>query len=96
MRKLKLSLDDLRVDSFHAVAHPADAGTVVGHTGKSYCESDSVCDTCPLSCAGSCQSCYDTCLFTCEDSCQCSGNVSACGGCQTWETCAVVDVCGNV
>lgn len=93
MRKLKLSVEDLRVESFHAVGAAANAGTVVGHTGKSWCESDSVCDTCPLSCNGSCESC-ETCV-TCEVSCPCSGEFTVCG-CHTWETCPGFDICNSV
>jgi hypothetical protein len=94
MHKLKLALDDLRVESFHAVQGLADAGTVVGHSGKPGCGSDSVCNTCPLSCAGSCDSCFETCV-TCEYSCLCSGDFTICG-CHTWETCPGFDICNSV
>lgn len=94
MPKLKLSLDQLQVESFHAVERAAQRGTVGGHdsyiseapTCRLDCSVDTGCQTCDASCNGTCyntcgQSCAGTCL-----SCGCSAYNTGCG-CQTWETC---------
>ena len=90
MRKLKLDLDQLTVDSFDT--NPSDGtrrGTVEGFShlcGPTHidptcfvsCEScNDTCGTCDPSCA-SCVSCYNTCNNTCGPSCY--------GTCQTCQT----------
>ncbi len=39
MKKLKLVLDHLKVESFSSTEIPADRGTVRGHTGEATCGS---------------------------------------------------------
>ncbi|HEU4882963.1 MAG TPA: hypothetical protein VFT45_11970 [Longimicrobium sp.] len=80
MRKLKLDVDQLTVDSFDTKASDgARAGTVQGFAPPTFWEScngscDYTCGTCNASCA-SCVSCYNTCGNTCGPSCY--------GTCQT-------------
>ena len=67
--KLKLSLDDLRVDAFETA--PADAG----RRGTVHAlETEAL--TCEGSCAGTCRlSCLPTChydVLTCGDTCNCA------------------------
>jgi len=58
MRKVKLNLDDLAVESFAtADVDPATRGTVQGHDATALCETRITrCyqDTCAFSCDGSC------------------------------------------
>lgn len=96
MRKLKLSLDDLQVDSFHATSGSSTRGTVPGHSWTQYAD-----ESCFQSCNGSCNqtcpaSCYGGCGSgaTCGASCGCSpGTAMTECGCQTWETCPNATVC---
>jgi hypothetical protein len=77
MRKLKLDLDQLTVDSFDT--NPSDdtqRGTVQGFSHFCHTLLDT-CDTCDPSCA-SCVSCYGTCYNTCGPSCY-----GTCATCQT-------------
>jgi hypothetical protein len=100
MCKLKLSLDDLQVDSFHATSGTSVRGTVPGHNWTQY--DDESCfqscngscnETCPMSCYGGCGS-GATCGGTCGASCGCPPNTdfTACG-CETWETCPGAQIC---
>src|SRR5829696_2740516 len=101
MRKLKLSLDELKVDSFHATDAASARGTVPGHDSFTQYDDESCfqsCngsfnDTCPLSCYGGCGS-GATCGGTCGATCGCppGTDYTACG-CQTWETCPNATVC---
>jgi hypothetical protein len=59
MKKLSLTLDDLRVDSFHTSCGQKEKGTVFGEQ----CTCDTAC-TCP-----GCPSCDYTCAYTCEATC---------------------------
>lgn len=98
MRKLTLSLESLKVDSFHATDAESERGTVAGHSFTQYAD-----ESCFQSCNGTCNtcnSCYGGCGsgFTCGSSC---GNSCGCPpatgytecGCQTWETCPNATVC---
>lgn len=68
MKKLKLRLDDLRIDSFHADAEEQGKGTVFGEQ----CSCDTVCTcpglsyepTCPASCYGTCDYLDPSCVYT--------------------------------
>jgi hypothetical protein len=101
MRKLKLSLDELQVDSFHATAPEARGGTVEANSWTQYAD-ESCFGTCDGGCTqwGSCNggcgsggaSCNGTCIQSCNGSCGCSANMTECG-CQTWETCPNATVC---
>ena len=76
MRKLKLNLEALNVDSFELTdAEKARQGTVHGHVDYTH---PRVCDTavdcsfnsCPSYCHTACAAtCIETCDFTCEMSC---------------------------
>ena len=59
MKKLTLTLDDLRVDSFHTSADRHDEGTVFGE--QCTCETNCTCPGCPT--------CDLTCPWTCERTC---------------------------
>lgn len=100
MKKLKLDLDDLRIDSFDTT--PAfgerQRGTVVGAAPETYygCNSEGeTCDTCRtcndtcwytcgVSCGGTCNTCYTNC-GTCPGQWTC--DVTCCGSCGTCDTC---------
>jgi hypothetical protein len=63
MRKLKLRMDDLRVDSFDTARAPGAAGTVRGHDGTAEGGgSRTVCEvaTCETNCFNTC---YDGCTY---------------------------------
>jgi hypothetical protein len=67
MKKMKLHLDDLTVDTFHTTPAERERGTVMGQQCTCY----TVC-TCPgcATCDGTCPadaSCADTCWETCDD-----------------------------
>ena len=92
MKKLKLNLDDLRVESFATTPDAtAPPGTVFGQDTE-----DTICNT---QC-GTC-TCGNTCGNTCANSCgQCTGGGEGCGGsglgtlcgsCQSW---LATDPCG--
>lgn len=105
MRKLKLSLDALQVESFHATGPEARRGTVPGHAWTEYAD-----ESCFESCNGGCgttgtggtgtggsgaASCYGTCYASCGGSCTCpppATDYTACD-CQTWETCPGAGIC---
>jgi hypothetical protein len=55
MRKFKLELHDLRIDSFTTTPMAREKGTVFGQQ----------CITCPDTCAYTCGSCYGTCDLSC-------------------------------
>jgi hypothetical protein len=99
MRKLKLSLEALQVDSFHATDGASARGTVPGHNWTQYADEScfescngSCNNTCPVSCYGGCGGSAATCGATCGASCGCSANATECG-CETWETCPNATVC---
>ena len=89
MKKLKLNLDDLKVESFETVPESLAAkGTVKGaddHTVPGY-------NTCNLTCQGLPTCDYGpTCLGTCPSACTCGsgcfGSCITCGGNWTcWQT----------
>ncbi|HEX8692467.1 MAG TPA: hypothetical protein VF746_08620 [Longimicrobium sp.] len=76
MRKLKLDVEELKVDSFEvAEDEKAPRGTVRGHaqyTDYRVCDTAVDCswNSCPSNCVSACAvTCYDTCEATCEMSC---------------------------
>jgi hypothetical protein len=93
MKKLKLSLDALEVESFSVEGPAPHKGTVPGQQIGS---NDSMCFSCGPTCQGTCNSecgscagscwpdptCYATCAHTCEQSCGCYG-----GGTYAGEVC---------
>jgi hypothetical protein len=87
MNKLKLRLDELRVDSFQTSPPAAERGTVVGkqetwgHCTVSYDPS------CGVSCTtDSCEG--PTCPYTCAESCN-----GSCGPGTCFQTCDVFNTC---
>ncbi len=86
MDKLKLTLDDLAVETFDTTSVAREKGTVVGEqqcTCQTVCTCpgcytcDATCPqtcddyTCANSCGGTCeQTCWDTCGLTCPETCR--------------------------
>ena len=78
MNKLRLQLDDLKVDTFDTTAAQEAKGTVFGE--QCTCQTQCTCpgcpscgDTCPQTCAGmSCDhTCDNSCIYgTCEQTCE--------------------------
>ena len=98
MRKLKLSLDALQVESFHATKNESMRGTVPAHGWTEYAD-ESCFGTCEAmctrmgSCAGECgtgASCGGTCYASCG--CPPATGYTECD-CQTWETCPNATIC---
>jgi hypothetical protein len=71
MKKLKLHLDDLQIDSFQTTPAEKPKGTVFGEQCTCYTQCTCPgCPTCDASCNGTCDAtCPNTC-FTCELSCR--------------------------
>lgn len=82
MRKLKLTLEALEVESFDTSALPGESGTVRGHgdydgMNGEYAEDEEAITTPPSeyrSCNGTCHdtcplSCYGSCVHTCQSNC---------------------------
>ena len=98
MRKIRLQLESLEVDSFDTTARQRAGGTVHVHEQHTwetvYASCDTCFPTCPFSCDGSCDSCVNTCGESCygtcfEDTCDesCGGTCLRCGP-LTADTCA--------
>jgi hypothetical protein len=94
MRKMRLDLDSLFVESFDTTAAPADAGgTVHGNavTFQSYCSDGRTCiDTCDGTCDTDCGTCASECL-SCESYCSCP---TVCGSC-AYTMCGMYESCGE-
>lgn len=84
MKKLRLDLDELEVESFDTRGGAREKGTVVGEQ----CSCGGTCypqATCPQTCAYTCDD--PTCAYTCDDAtCPASCN-GTCAGHTCWETC---------
>jgi hypothetical protein len=77
MNKLRLTLDDLRIESFDTTAAAGEKGTVAAQED---CTCMSACPTfCPVSCPGL-PTCADTCPETCSETCD---------DFTCWETCGL-------
>ncbi len=94
MRKLKLDLDDLSVESFASTPEPrGEGGTVFGQnhcTCYTQCTCPG-CPTCDASCNGTCGCTEDaSCYGSCDYSCVCSNET--CGGRigGVWEVCGPI------
>ena len=101
MRKLRLQLEDLRIDSFDTTPAPKEKGTVFGEqctcytqctcpgcpTCANYVTCDASCNgTCDASCNGTCgASCNGTCGATCDWTCGFTCGASCGGSCPTAE-----------
>jgi hypothetical protein len=76
MNKLKLRLEDLRIDSFDTTAPQKSKGTVFGEQCTCYTQCTCPgCPTCDASCNGTCDaSCNGTCAASCNGTCaSCDG-----------------------
>lgn len=71
MRKLRLQLDDLRIDSFDTTHAQQAKGTVFGEQCTCYTQCTCPgCPSCDESCNGTCDvSCFDTCDVSCDGTC---------------------------
>ncbi len=83
MRRLKLDLKDLKVESFETNSSDRKKGTVLGQSGAgctlpACTEFDPTCDstclfqptcdeTCPNTCGNTCPTCHWSCVGTCDD-----------------------------
>jgi hypothetical protein len=75
MNKLKLSLEDLRIDSFQTTPSEKAKGTVFGEQCTCYTQC-----TCP-----GCPTCYASCNGSCDASCNGTCDASCDGACGTWD-----------
>lgn len=83
MKKLRLQLDDLLVDSFQTTAAKKEKGTIFGQECTCYTNCTCPgCPTCAASCNGTCNgSCNGTCYscdYTCDESCAECGTFLSC------------------
>jgi len=76
MRKLKLNLDDLRVESFPTRNPAAKRGTVLGHNAQGTLQLDCtvICMGTLFGCTAGCYTIWLSCGGTCEE--------TPCGSCQ--------------
>lgn len=86
MKKLKLNLDDLKVESFATTpSHLGEPGTVFGQSAAITCQGHQTCN------GGGCTDIGTTCAPTCNgmgDGCSDTGtDMSACGGCNWTNSC---------
>ncbi|HEX8906255.1 MAG TPA: hypothetical protein VF771_15505 [Longimicrobiaceae bacterium] len=89
MKKMKLHLDDLMIDSFSTTPARRQKGTVYGEQCTCYtaCTCPG-CPTCDASCNGSCvDTCANSCYGTCDASCNGTCDYT-CGGYTCDPTCA--------
>lgn len=77
MKKLKLEIDALEVESFEASGAQVDAGTVKGHGETAGCDTVRVCaptdpsyEPCPVT-STQCNTDYTWTVCTCGDTCNC-------------------------
>jgi len=94
MRKLKLDLDQLAVDSFGTEAPERKSGTIFGEQCTCYTQCTCPgCPTCDATCNGSCgatcnASCNGTCDYSCGGTCgyDCGGTIND-ATCNNYGTC---------
>jgi hypothetical protein len=87
MKKLKLNLEDLKVESFEtSINQKKRIGTIKGfappftETNCIQCEPTEQVECPTLSCGGTCpNTCLNTCAATCPDTCPVSCIFTACG-----------------
>ena len=84
MKKLRLQLEDLRIDSFTTTPMEKERGTVFGEQCTCYtaCTCPG-CPSCDASCGGTCASCAASCNGTCDG---CTGTVADTEEC-SWDSC---------
>jgi hypothetical protein len=68
MRKLKLDLDNLQVDTFEPSSEPDGASTIFGYVNAAVPPAEVTnSPSCPTNGCGTCyQSCWNTCAVTCQ------------------------------
>jgi hypothetical protein len=73
MKKLRLHLEDLQIDSFQTTPGEKTKGTVFGEQCTCYTQCTCPgCPTCDASCNGTCDaSCNGTCDASCNGTCDC-------------------------
>ncbi len=97
MRKLKLEIDALRVESFDTSTAVVDTGTVRAHGDAVAVEYEAITtpqtqqascfDTCKISCFGTClASCGGSCMASCDGNCTNLCSLGCSDGC-TARTC---------
>ena len=84
MRKLRLDLDQLTVESFDTAAKVKEKGTVIAEQ-QCTCQTQCTCPGCPT--------CGDTCPASCAYTCDDPSCAESCGGScvpeySCWDTCA--------
>jgi hypothetical protein len=82
MHKLRLTLEDLQIDSFSTTPVKKEKGTVYGEqcTCPTACTCPG-CPTCDASCNGTCGgTCDASCNGTCGDTCNCGTYDYSCDG----------------
>jgi hypothetical protein len=87
MKKLKLDLEDLAVESFATTPEPrAEGGTVFGQQCTCYTQCTCPgCPTCDASCNGTCGgTCGGTCDASCNGTCGGSCDYSCAGDCDPY------------
>jgi hypothetical protein len=80
MKKFRLELDDLRIDSFSTTPSQTPTGTVFGEQCTCYTNCTCPgCPTCDASCNGTCAA---SCNGTCDATCDCPGDTmdNSCAG----------------
>ena len=70
MKKLRLEMEELRVESFHTERASGKEGTVIGHYPTPHCSIDDG-YTCDYSCGGQFASCVATCGTCGNTECGC-------------------------
>ncbi|HEX8430896.1 MAG TPA: pinensin family lanthipeptide [Longimicrobium sp.] len=84
MIKIKLSLDELRVESFTTSAVGRDRGTVVGHE-----KTDTTCGG-VTGCGTECETYYGNGACSADDGCASAPHAyTPCAGCQETEICVI-------
>lgn len=84
MRKLRLDLDEIRVDSFRTSEESAWRGTVRGNGGPDGAEAEvdeevAITPPPPPKTASPEYTCFDTCAATCQTRCTCPTYFGECG-----------------
>jgi hypothetical protein len=88
MKKLRLVLDDLSVESFGTHQDEDVRGTVAGLNVPATPPYTASCDG---SCANTCVSCVNTCLNTCQNSCYAYDTCMTCHTCEFH--CTHISIC---
>lgn len=85
MKKLRLSLDDISVDSFATLSTRVRTGTVAAHDNSNTTCFQIICDCSGHTCDPTCgNSCNGTCHASCNGTCNGCPNPSDNGTCVGW------------